>query len=536
MAKSRGISFDFFQRVGRSMMAVVLILPLVSILMGLGGVLLNPNVHQLMPFLAGDGFQAAGELMQRAGQAVFNNLPVLFAVAIAITWTGAGMAGFAALVAFFIMHTVLGSLIDITGLQLNDQLTGEELGIETMQTGVFGGILIGFLTAWLYNKFYRTELPDAISLFSGERLVPIVASFASIGVAILFYFVWPVIGQGIFILGKYVATHTNPLIVGLYGGIEKLLIPFGLHHIYNTPLLFTEIGASYETLDGARVVGDQNVYIAQVIDKLRDPSIAITGGTYIAGKFIPVMFGLPAAALAMIRVAKDDRKAKARSLLIAAAFTAFLTGITEPLEFTFLFVAPLLYGVHALLTGVAFGLANFLGMKAGFAGGSGLIDFVLFNILPNQSNAWLWTIGVGVVFAVVYYFVFRFLIVARDLKTPGREEEGEETRLYSKEEAREKIGVSKGEKTTDNGAADDSRAAKILAALGGEENITKLDACISRLRVGVKDTDKVDEQALKDEGASGVLRVSDGVQAVYGTRSSVIKEEIQELVGKEHLS
>ncbi|PTX55304.1 PTS system D-glucosamine-specific IIC component [Melghirimyces profundicolus] len=533
MLKSRRIPFDFFQRVGRSMMAVVLILPLVSILMGLGGVLLNPNVHQILPFLAGDGFQAAGELMQRAGQAVFNNLPVLFAVAIAITWTGAGMAGFASLIAFFIMHTVLGALIDITGLKLNEKMMGDELGIETMQTGVFGGILIGFLTAWLYNKFHRTELPDAISLFSGERLVPIIASFAAIGVAVVFYFIWPAVGMAILTLGQYVATHTNPLVVGLYGGIEKLLIPFGLHHIYNTPLLFTEIGAHYETLDGSRVVGDQNVYIAQVIDKLRDPSVAITGGTYIAGKFIPVMFGLPAAALAMIRVAREDRKAKARSLLIAAAVTAFLTGITEPLEFTFLFVAPLLYGVHALLTGLAFGLANFLGMKAGFAGGSGLIDFVLFNVLPNPSNAWILTIGLGLVFGVVYYFVFRTLILARDLKTPGREEEGEETRLFTKEEAREKMGITKGGHRKADEKADDSRAARILTALGGKGNITKLDACISRLRVGVKDRDRVDEAALKQEGASGVLRVADGVQAVFGTRSSVIKEEIRELLEKE---
>lgn len=255
MMKLQSISFDFFQRVGRSMMAVVLILPLVSILMGLGGVLLNPNVHEILPFLSNNGFQVTGELMQRAGQVVFNNLPVLFAVAIAITWTGAGMAGFSSLIAFFILHTVLGSLIDITDLKINEKMLGTELGIETMQTGVFGGILIGFLTAYLYNKFHRTKLPDAISLFSGERLVPIVASFAAIGVAVLFYFIWPLVGMGILALGEYVATHTNPVVVGLYGGIEKLLIPFGLHHIYNTPLLFTEIGGSYEALEGAPYCG-----------------------------------------------------------------------------------------------------------------------------------------------------------------------------------------------------------------------------------------------------------------------------------------
>lgn len=511
------------------MMAVVLILPLVSILMGLGGVLLNPNVHELLPFLAGTGWQVTGELMQRAGQAVFNNLPLLFAVAIAITWTGRGMAGFASLIAFVVMHTVIGALISITGVELNEGILGTELGIETMSTGVFGGILIGFLTAYFYNKFHKVELPDAISLFSGERLVPIVASFGAIVTAVVLFFIWPPIGQGVLRLGDFIATHTNPLVVGLYGGIEKLLIPFGLHHIYNTPLLFTEIGASYTTLDGARVVGDQNVYIAQVIDKLKDASVNITGGTYIAGKFIPVMFGLPAAGLAIYHASKKSKKTKVKSLMIAAAVTAFLTGITEPLEFTFLFVAPVLYVVHSVLTALAFGIMNALGMHAGFAGGSGFIDFVLFNVLPNHSNAWLVTLGLGAVFAVIYYFTFRVLIVKLNLKTPGREEDDEETRLYTKDEFREKAGINRKHAENEQ-RSEQSRAARILAALGGNENITKLDACITRLRVGVKDQGEVDEAELKRLGASGVLKVSDGVQAVFGTKSSVIKEEIEELL------
>lgn len=524
---AKGFSFDFFQRVGRSMMAVVLILPLVSILMGLGGVILNPNVQELIPFLSSNGWQVTGELMQRAGQAVFNNLPVLFAVAIAITWTGKGMAGFSALISFFIMHTTLGALIDITGINLNEKLLGIELGIETMQIGVFGGILIGFLTAYLYNRFHKVELPDSISLFSGERLVPIVSSFGAILSAVVLYFIWPPVGNGIFVLGNYIATHTNPLIVGLYGGIEKLLIPFGLHHIYNTPLLFTDIGGAYTSLDGARIVGDQNVYISQVIDKLRDPSIAITGGTYIAGKFIPVMFGLPAAGLAIIHTAKPGKKTKTKSLIVAAAVTALLTGITEPLEFTFLFVAPVLYAIHAVLTAIAFGLVNALGMHGGFAGGSGLIDFILFNVLPNHSNAWLVTIGLGLVFAVIYYFTFRILIQKMNLKTPGREDDNEETRLRTKDEFREKIGIQSGSKEKESTS---SQAALILEALGGKDNIVKLDACISRLRVGVKEIDKVDENRLKALGAAGVIKKGDGIQAVFGTKSSIIKEEIQELM------
>ncbi|MGX9708203.1 PTS transporter subunit EIIC [Laceyella tengchongensis] len=525
----RTLTFDFFQRIGRAMMAVVLILPLVSILMGLGGVILNPNVQQLLPFLAGDAWQVVGELMQRAGQAVFNNLPVLFAIAIAITWTNRGMAGFSALIAFFIMHTTIGALIDITGVQLNERMLGTELGIPTLQTGVFGGILIGFLTAYLYNRFHKVQLPDAISLFSGERLVPIVASFGGIVTAVILFFAWPQISLGVLATGDFIANHTNPLVVGLYGGLEKLLIPFGLHHIYNTPLLFTDIGGAYTTLDGARVVGDQNVYIAQVIDKLKDASISITGGTYIAGKFIPVMFGLPAAALAMYHVSKTEKKGKAKSLLAAAAITALLTGITEPLEFTFLFVAPVLYAAHTVLTALAFGLMNALGMHAGFAGGSGLIDFILFNGLPNHSNAWLVTIGLGLVFAVIYYFVFKWLILKWDLKTPGREDDGEETKLYTKDEYRAKQQTASCIEQP-NAVAESSRASQILAALGGQENIRQLDACITRLRVGVHDLSKVDEEALKRLGASGVLKVNDGIQAVFGTKSSIIKAEIEEIM------
>lgn len=257
-----------------------------------------------------------------------------------------------------------------------------------------------------------------------------------------------------------------------------------------------------------------------MIDKLQSNGVTITGGQYIAGKFIPVMFGLPAAALAMYRTAKDSKKKSARSLLIAAGVTALITGITEPLELTFLFVALALYGVHVILTALAFGLVNALGYHAGFAGGSGLIDFVLFNVLPNQTHAWMAIFGLGFVFSVIYYFAFKILIVKMSLKTPGREDEDQETKLYTKEEYRSKIGLAQaGEsKETDQG----SRAANILAALGGPENIIKLDACISRLRVGVKETGKVDDAELKRLGAAGVIKLTDGVQAVFGTKSSVI--------------
>ncbi|WP_248563058.1 PTS transporter subunit EIIC [Niallia sp. NCCP-28] len=511
------ISFDFFQRIGKSMMGVVLILPLVSIFMGIGGIIINPNIQKLLPFLASDGFQTGGILLQKSGQAVFANLAVLFAVVIAASWTNKVMAGFSSLIAFLVMHTVIGALIEINKPNLNEKMLGTELGIPTLQLGVFGGIFIGFLTAYLYNKFYKTRFPDSLALFGGERFVPIVSSIGAVIFACVFYFIWPSIQTVIGSVGEYIATHANPFTVGLYGGVVRLLVPFGLHHIYNAPLLFTDIGGVYTTLDGAKIVGDQNIYIAQVIDALKDPSVNITGGQYIGGKFIPVMFGLPGAALAMYHCAKTNKKQVTKSLLLAAALTAFLTGITEPIEYTFLFVAPLLYIVHTLLAASAYALASALDIHSGFAGGSGIIDFTLFNALPNINNDWIFILLLGIIYFFVYYFIFKFLIKRNNYKTPGRESDEEETRLYSSKDMANK----KGTKSS-------ALPIEILIALGGKNNITNLDACITRLRVGVKDISLVDDNRLKQLGASGVLKVGDGVQVIFGAKSSVIKAEIEE--------
>ncbi|MGG3622018.1 PTS transporter subunit EIIC [Bacillus gobiensis] len=512
-------SFNFVQRIGKAMMTVVLILPLVSILMGIGGILINPNIQQIFPFLSSKGFQAAGLLLQSSGQAVFANLSVLFAVAIAASWTNKAMAGLSALISFFIMHTVISTLLKINELQVSEKMIGTELGIQTLQLGVFGGIFIGFLTAYLYNKFHKIELPEAISLFGGERFVPIISSFGAIISAVIFYFIWPSVQQAIGFMGGFVANHTNPFTVGLYGGSVKLLIPFGLHHIYNAPLLFTDIGGVYQTADGAKIAGDQNIYIAQVMDALRNPSVPITGGAYIGGKFIPVMFGLPGAALAMYHCAKNDKKKKTKALLIAATIPVFLTGITEPLEYTFLFVAPFLYVVYAILTGTAFALANALDIHAGYAGGSGFTDFILFNALPNLNHNWVTILILGIIYFFIFYFVFRFLIRTFDYKTPGREADVEETRLYTKKD----LETKKSKKSAD-------QAIEVLAALGGKENISNLDACITRLRVGVKDVNKVDDSRLKELGAAGVLKINDGVQAVFGAKASSLKSQIDEIM------
>ncbi|MBU2708684.1 PTS transporter subunit EIIC [Zooshikella marina] len=537
-------SFEFFQRVGRAMMTVVLILPLVSILMGIGGIILNPNVHAFIPFLDAPSWLSVGLFLQKAGQALFNNLPLLFAVGIASTWTGKPIAGFSSLIAFLVMHTVIGVLIQTNGgtaalaeawatdigqpVDALQRMFGQELGIQTLQTGVFGGMLIGFTSAWVYNRFHQVKLPDAIALFAGERSVPIMASFFAIFLGLLLFWFWPYAHIAILSIGDLIASNTNALVVGMYGAVEKMLIPFGLHHIYNAPILFSPLGGEYLTIDGQTIVGDQNIYIASVVDRLQNSDISVVGGHFIAGKFIPVMFGLPGAALAMYHTAKTAKRKIAGSLLLAAAFTAFLTGITEPLEFTFLFVAPLLYVAHTLLTGIAFGLAAMLDLQAGFGGGSGVIDYILFNVLPHHNNAWITIAILGVIFFAVYYVTFRFLILKFNLPTPGRTED--QVKLYSSQEYRAKQKEQQQTGQTSSLQNSDSQAAQVIAAFGGQENLAHVDACLTRLRVSVNNHDLIDKPRLIELGAKDVLVIGKGIQAIFGTNSSILKEEILELM------
>lgn len=537
-------SFEFFQRVGRAMMTVVLILPLVSILMGIGGIILNPNVHNFVPFLDSPSWFSIGLFLQKAGQALFNNLPLLFAVGIASTWTGKPIAGFSSLIAFLVMHTVIGVLIQTSGgttalaeawaadtgqtVDALQRMFAKELGIETLQTGVFGGMLIGFTSAWAYNRFHQIKLPDAIALFAGERSVPIMASFFAIFLGLLLFWFWPYAHIAILYIGDLVANNTNALVVGMYGAIEKMLIPFGLHHIYNAPLLFSPLGGEYITLGGQTIVGDQNIYITSIGEWVHDNSVEVVGGHFIAGKFIPVMFGLPGAALAMYHTAKTAKRKIAGSLLIAAAFTAFLTGITEPLEFTFLFVAPLLYVAHTLLTGIAFGLAAMLDLQAGFSGGSGVIDYFLFNVIPHHNNAWITIAILGVIFFAVYYVTFRFLILKFNLPTPGRTED--QVKLYSSQEYRAKQKEQQQTGQTSSLQNSDSQAAQVIAAFGGKENLAHVDACLTRLRVSVNNHDLIDKPRLIELGAKDVLVIGKGIQAIFGTNSSILKEEILELM------
>lgn len=510
-------NFDLFQRVGKSFMVIISLLPAAGLLLGIGTTLQSPYLIEYMPFLESGAWPTFASLMKGAGSAIFKNLGVLFAIGIAGSWTG-GKAGasIAAFVGYLVMHTVIGIVLGITPETASQPGYTTELGIPTLQVGVFGGILMGFVAAALYNKYHDFKMPEMLSFFGGTRFVPIVTAGVSIIMALILAFVWPHVQDFIFAIGKALAgEHTPPFYMFIYGLVERALIPFGLHHIFYIPIRFSEVGGSYTTLAGSVVSGDTAMYMAQLADKQVNPAIEMTAGRFMAGKFPFILFGLPAVALAMYHMAKPENKKAVSGLLLTAAGTAFLTGITEPLEFTFLFVAPLLYVFHCLIAGLSFMLMYILDVNIGYGGGAGVIDFALFGILPGVGEPWWFVIAVGLAMAVVYYFVFRFAISKWNLLTPGRGDEAS-NRLYSKQDYQDKN--------------KQKQALSVLAALGGEENINNIDACITRLRVGVKDKKQVNHDELKQLGAKGVLDVGNGIQAIFGPTAEILKNQILEIL------
>lgn len=513
-------SFDFFQRVGKTFMVVISLLPAAGLLLGIGTTLQSPYFIEYFPFLEASGWQTFGELMRGAGKAIFSNLGILFAIGIAGSWTGGkAAAGLSAFVGYLVMHTVIGIVAGVTMENVSEPGHAMELGIPTLQIGVFGGIIIGFIAAALYKRFHDFSLPEVLSFFGGSRFVPIVTAGASIGVALIFAFVWPHVQGGIFWVGNQLAgENTPPFYLFIYGLVERALIPFGLHHIFYIPIRFSEVGGTYMTLAGQTVSGDTAMYMAQLADRQMDGSVEITAGRFMAGKFPFVLFGLPAIALAMYHCAKPENKKAVGGLLLTAALTAFLTGITEPLEFTFLFAAPILYIFHCLMAGLSFMLMYMLDVNIGYAGGSGFIDFTLFGILPGVGEPWWYVPIIGACMFIVYYSVFRFAINKWNLQTPGRGGE-RSNQLVTKDEYK---------KRKSGGNTD--QAVNVLEALGGKENIRHLDACITRLRVGVVDKGKVNHEALKGEGAKGVLEVGNGVQAIYGPKAEILKNQILEIL------
>lgn len=513
----RFFSFDLFQRIGKSFMVIISLLPAAGLLLGIGTTLQSPYLMDYLPFLEGGAWQSLAMLMKGAGSVIFKNLGILFAIGIAGSWSGGKSgASIAAFVGYIVMHTVIGLVLGITPELAAKPGYTMELGIPTLQVGVFGGIIMGFVAAALYKKYHDFKMPEMLSFFGGTRFVPIVTAGVSIVMALILAFVWPYVQGFIFAVGNQLAgPNTPPFYMFIYGLVERALIPFGLHHIFYIPIRFSEVGGTYTTLAGSVVSGDTAMYMAQLADKQVNHAIEITAGRFMAGKFPFILFGLPAVALAMYHMAKPENKKAVGGLLLTAAGTAVLTGITEPIEFTFLFVAPLLYVFHCLMAGLSFMLMYMFDVNIGYAGGAGIIDFTLFGILPGVGEPWWYVILVGLVMSVVYYFVFRYAISKWNLLTPGRGNE-DSNRLYTRQDYQEKNKWK--------------QAHSVLEALGGEANINHIDACITRLRVGVKDKAQVNHEELKKLGAKGVLEVGNGIQAIFGPTAEILKNQIIEIL------
>lgn len=497
-------AFGVLQKVGKALMLPVALLPAAGILLALGSALRNPALLDLAPFLDNSGVDMVAAVMQKAGDIVFGNLPLLFAVGVAVGLAGGeGTAGLAAIIGYLIMNVTMGTVLGITAKDVNGLSYAYILGVPTLQTGVFGGIIVGIIAAALYNKFYEIELPSYLGFFAGKRFVPIITAGTAVILGLIMMVIWPPIQSGLNAFSQNMVHANLTLSAFIFGVVERSLIPFGLHHIFYSPFWY-EFG-EYVTKAGEVVRGDQRIFMAQISDNVQH----LTAGTFMTGKFPFMMFGLPAAALAIYHEARPEKKAVVGGLMASAALTSFLTGITEPIEFSFLFVAPVLFGIHAIFAGLSFMIMHLLNVKIGMTFSGGLIDYILFGLINPQTHAWR-VIPVGLVFAVIYYFGFRFAIRKFNLMTPGREPDEEEME-------------------DSKGAAGDL-AYNILAAMGGKENISHLDACITRLRVSVNDIKKVDKEQLKKLGAAGVLEVGNNIQAIFGPRSETIKGQMKDIM------
>lgn len=549
---------QYLQRIGKAIMLPIAALPVAGILLGVGGSLINiaalenaPAIYQpLIDFVNIPVITIILTIMQGVGNIVFGNLPILFAVgtAVGLAKQDKGTAALASVFGFLIMNQVISVLLGIGATPLGTLVSGDvpaqytqyvttTLGIFTLNMSVFGGIITGIVTATLHNKYYNIQLPAVIGFFSGSRFVPIVVSLAMAVVGALLAYIWPFVQDAIAVIALFVK-NAGPIGTFLYGLIERALIPFGLHHIFYTPFWYGSFVDGQVLIDGTwqTIQGANYAYFAQlgnmqsIVGADANTMSTIVSGTtrFMAGKFPFMMFGLPAAALAMYHTAVPSKKKIVGSLLVSAAVTAFLTGITEPLEFTFLFVAPVLYVVHCIMAGLSFFLMDILNVFIGMTFSGGLIDFTLFGILPAGAGVptnWIRAILVGAGYSVVYYFLFKTLIIKLNLKTPGREGEDEETKLYSKADYQAAKGLDGKDEIV-------QKAPEVLAALGGEENAISIDACITRLRVEVKDKSKVDKEKLKALGAVGVVEVGNGIQAIFGAKADAYRHEINRILGR----
>ena len=524
--------FGVLQRVGRSFMLPIAILPVAGLLLGVGGSFTNETMletYGLMGIMGpGTVLNAILRVMSAAGDIVFGNLPIIFAMGVAIGMAKKekDVAALSAAIAFFIMHASIGAMITNHGgpEQMLEGATTSVVGITSLQMGVFGGIIVGLGVSALHNRFYKIELPQVLSFFGGTRFVPIISGLTYTVVGILMFFIGPVIQQGIYAVGG-VVLESGYAGTWVYGLMERALIPFGLHHVFYLPFWQTGLGGTMEVA-GRMIEGAQNNFFAQ----LADPSVdhfAVSATRFMSGKFPLMIFGLPGAALAMYKTAKPEKKEAVAGLLMSAALTSMLTGITEPLEFTFLFVAPLLYAIHCVFAGLAYMLMHVFNVGVGMTFSGGLIDMFLFGILQgNAKTSWVWIVVVGIGYFAAYFLLFSFLIQKMDLKTPGRDD-NEEVKLYRRSDvdARKK-GDASGQGAA--ASAEDALSETICHGLGGKKNISDVDCCATRLRCTVYDSSLVDDAMLKSTGASGVVHKGNGVQIIYGPRVTVIKANLED--------
>ena len=534
--------FGVLQRIGRSFMLPIALLPVAGLLLGIGGSFSNTTMLETygLTRIMGPGtfWNALFTVMSQAGDIVFANLPILFAMGIAIGMAKKEkeVAALAAVISFLVMHAAIGAMIAVNGGTdaLKEGAGAMVAGIQSLQMGVFGGILVGLGTAWLHNRYYRIELPQVLSFFGGTRFVPIVSALFYVLVGILMYFIWPPVQAAISGVGGFVLRSGYPG-TWFYGFMERALIPFGLHHVFYIPFWQTAVGGTME-IGGKIVEGAQNIFFAELADP-GNTRFSVEATRFMAGKFPLMIFGLPGAALAMYQAALPEKKKEVSGLLLSAALTSMLTGITEPLEFTFLFTAPLLYGIHCVFAGLAYMLMHMLDVGVGMTFSGGLIDLFLFGILQgNKKTGWLWIVVVGVFYFLMYCAVFLVLIRKLDYKTPGREV-GAAAKLYTRsdveqrKEERKETGPGQTGREKSAGKTG-TRSGEILKGLGGPDNITDVDCCATRLRCTVKDEKKVDESVLKATGASGVIKKGKGVQIIYGPQVSVIKSDLEEYMEK----
>ena len=523
--------FGVLQRVGRSFMLPIAVLPVAGLLLGIGSSFTNATMIDTygLQAILGEGtiLNMFLTVLSKAGSALFDNLPIIFAVgcAIGMAKKEKEVAALSAVIAYFTMNAAVNAMLVNSGQILDDGSIADfvlqgtitsSVGIQTLQMGVFGGIIVGLGVAALHNRFYTIELPSALAFFSGSRFVPIISTVVYVLVGIGMFFAWPMVQNGIYALGGLV-TGTGYLGTLIFGIIKRALIPFGLHHVFYLPFWQTGVGGSMEVA-GKMIEGGQNIFFAQ----LADPStvhFSADACRYFSGEFIFMIFGLPGAALAMYQTAKPEKKKQAGGLLLSAALACMATGITEPLEFSFLFVAPMLFAVQVILAGAAYMIAHILNIAVGLTFSGGLLDLFLFGILQgNAKTSWLRIIPVGIIYFLLYYGIFKFLILKFNLKTPGREDEDTETRLYTKADynAAKETGVKGAEVS-----------ALITAGLGGKANIEDVDCCATRLRCTIKDPEKVQEALLKQSGSRGVILKGKGIQVIYGPQVAVLKTNLE---------